>query len=104
MQPDRFAQAAVWLENARAGDVARTHVADELLAELSDLGKPAPSDVAEVARALDRFYMTTRYPDALAGANPLHVYRAADAHLAKQWATQILTYVERQIEDAKQSQ
>lgn len=62
---------------AVADDHPRTRVADVLVGELVDLGIDVPVDVAEAANRLDLFYMGSRYPDALVGADPLKVLQSA---------------------------
>ncbi len=46
-------------------DIARTHVLTLLLDELRAAGHPASEAVLAAARVLDRYYIPTRYPDAV---------------------------------------
>ena len=48
----------------------RTHVGGDLLEELAGLGESVPADVVVAANRLDLFYMGSRYPDAVGGADP----------------------------------
>ncbi len=68
-----------WLV-ALSGDVAREHLMQNLLAELAALGVAVPLELNGDALALGKFYVTTRYPDALGGADPRTAFLAAEAH------------------------
>lgn len=82
-----------------AGDAPTTHAAQMLLTALADLGEPAPDDVIKAANALDRFYIPTRYPDALDFADASLVFTTDDAHRAIAWADGVMNWVDRRIED-----
>ena len=68
-----------WLV-ALSGDVAREHMMQNLLTELDGLGVPIPIELTEDALALGKFYTTTRYPDALGGADPRTAFLATEAN------------------------
>ncbi len=68
-----------WLV-ALSGDVAREHMMQNLLAELNALGVPVTNELSEDALALGKFYTTTRYPDALGGADPRTAFLASEAN------------------------
>ncbi|MBC5799362.1 MAG: HEPN domain-containing protein [Candidatus Eremiobacteraeota bacterium] len=80
---------------ALAGDHPGTHVADVLVSELTDLGTDVPAEVIETANRLDLFYTGSRYPDALAGADPLKVLQADDAEAAAARARTVCDFVEK---------
>lgn len=69
------------------GDAVPTHNAHLLLRALSDLGEAVPDSVVGAANALDRYYIPTRYPDALDFADAALVYNALDAAQAIAWRT-----------------
>jgi HEPN domain-containing protein len=80
------------------GDAPRTHVAHELIAELTAAAIEIPDEVAEAARGLDKYYAPTRYPDALGGAQPGHAFVRSDAtnacfaaHAVVKWCAQTLS-------------
>ncbi len=69
-----------------SGDAVPTHELERLLVACDALGKGPGDDVRTRARSLDKFYIPTRYPDALASARSvlawceraIAVARAAD--------------------------
>ncbi len=86
-----------WLV-ALSGDVAREHLMQNLLSELSGLGVDVNSAFREDALALGKFYVTTRYPDALGGADPRTAFVTAEADEAARRATRILDMAAAAIE------
>jgi HEPN domain-containing protein len=72
----------------------RTHQLSLLLSLLPD---EVLSDLRVEITLLDRFYIPTRYPDALAGALPTGLPDAADAEEALAVATSVLRHAERQF-------
>ena len=81
-----------------AGDIARTHVAAELLAEVEEAQIPTPEDVRLAAIALDRYYAGTRYPDAMGDADPTKSFFQSDARGAIAHAERVVTWVRTAIE------
>ena len=77
---------------ALSDDHPRTHVADELLTELKALGVAVPDHVVSSANALDLYYVSSRYPDALAGADPTVVISCDDARIAIRRAESVLEF------------
>jgi HEPN domain-containing protein len=65
----------VWLH----GDYPRVHLIRALIEELAATDWTLPDDVARRARTLDKFYTTTRYPDALDYALPAEAFTHAEA-------------------------
>lgn len=77
---------------ALADDHPRTHVGGELVHELETLGESVPPDVARAASRLDLYYISSRYPDALGGADPLRVLDETDARSAVDQAERVVSY------------
>lgn len=82
-----------------AGDAVPAHAAQILLAALDDLSEPVPPSVAAAANALDRFYISTRYPDALDFADASLVFTTDDARRAMEWADVVMGWVEARINE-----
>jgi HEPN domain-containing protein len=72
----------------------RTHQLSLLIALLPDDILP---DLRPAIMLLDRFYIPTRYPDALPGALPEGLPGAADAEEALSVARQVLQQTEEQV-------
>jgi HEPN domain-containing protein len=67
------------------------HSVVQLLNDFSER-RTLPADAwGECARALDQFYIPTRYPDSLPGITPGQAYGAADSERALRCANVILT-------------
>ena len=84
-----------------SGDSVPTHAAATLLRALADLGEAVPQNVALAANALDRFYISTRYPDALDFADASLVFSTDDARRAIAWADAVMTWVDARIGEMK---
>lgn len=80
-----------------SGDAMPTHAAQTLLRALADLGELVPGDVARAANALDRFYIPTRYPDALDFADASLVFTTDDARRAISWADTVIAWSDARI-------
>ncbi len=76
-----------------AGDVARTHVAAELIEELREANVACPEPIRMAAVTLDRYYAQTRYPDALGDADPTRSFFEADARAAAEMAERVVSWV-----------
>jgi len=74
----------------------RTHQLSLLLALLPD---EVLSDLRVEITLLDRFYIPTRYPDALAGALPTGLPDGTDAKEALQVDTSVIRWAERRFGD-----
>jgi HEPN domain-containing protein len=81
------------------GDAPRTHVAYQLIQELTETNAVMPEDIADAARGLDKFYAPTRYPDALGGVNPLHAFSISDATNACAAARSVIAWCSKQLEE-----
>ena len=77
---------------AVADDHPRTPVGGDLVLELRGVGVAVHEDVAAAANALDLYYASSRYPDALAGADPLRVISTGDAHRAVERAHLVFSF------------
>jgi HEPN domain-containing protein len=85
------------LLTALQGDAIPTHHAHVLLAALGDLREQVPRAVTTAANALDRYYVPTRYPDALDFADASVVYGADDAAQALGWADTVLAWADERV-------
>ena len=62
-------------------DVPRAHTIADLLADLAGI-EPTIATSFREATALDPFYVSTRYPDAIGGAIPAASFHRSEAELA----------------------
>lgn len=72
----------------RGAELIRSHSCIELSRELQINGK-----LEEAARILDQYYISTRYPDALAGAMPYETYTEKQAAEALEFAALFINTV-----------
>jgi HEPN domain-containing protein len=86
-----------------SGDAIPTHELERLVAACASLGADAPSAVRSSARSLDKYYVPTRYPDALGFADAALAYGAADVDVAltaadvvRAWCVQAIALARRQ--------
>ncbi len=86
-----------------AGDVERTHVAAELIEEVIGAGAMPDNDVRRAAIRLDRYYVTTRYPDAMGDADPTASFFAADAVSAILDADTVILWVRSELTSHERS-
>jgi HEPN domain-containing protein len=80
--------ALIWV----AGDRPRTHQLGALVAELAVHRPDAPIALGDIA-ALDPYYVTTRYPDAIGGSVPGASFFAPEGRLALERAARVVEYV-----------
>jgi HEPN domain-containing protein len=76
---------------AHAGDAARDHAIVALLAEAETFAAVAPA-LLDRARRLDKFYVATRYPDALGGLDPTIMFGESEATEAVGWAELVVAF------------
>lgn len=81
----------------RQGERIRTHGVLHLVERVS-VYVPGVSGLADAARSLDRFYITTRYPDALPHGTSKEYFCEADFKSAHTAATRILTEARAALE------
>jgi len=86
---------------AMIDDIARTHVLTLLLDELRAAGHSATEDILSAARVLDRYYVPTRYPDAVGDVDPARFFAPADAHDAIVLTERIFAFVDALLRDPK---
>ena len=58
-------------------------------------------EIREFARKLDRFYIATRYPDAVPEGTPKEFYSKEDSKRAMGYAKRIIAFVEVKIDDLR---
>ncbi len=73
----------------RCGDAPRTHTIADLVRELATCDASFAETFRE-ATALDPFYVSTRYPDAIGGAIPAASFHTAEAELALSRARSVI--------------
>jgi len=73
------------------------HSAARLIRELPDTVKPDFIALLELALALDKLYIPTRYPDALPNLTPSEAYTQREAETAIQAAQAILNVVQAKL-------
>ncbi len=76
---------------ALTDDHLRTHATSLLLRELREVAA-IPEDVAADALALDLYYASARYPDAVSDDDPGEVVQRSDAQLALGRAERVLEF------------
>jgi HEPN domain-containing protein len=82
---------------AVAGDVMRSHLSDTLLMEARDMAVHIPEDIINDAQALDKFYIASRYPDAL-GSDITTAFKSDEAAAAITRVERVLAYVRATID------
>lgn len=83
----------------RSGDYQRTHLIGDLVEELRRVDVPLADALTEL-RALDNYYLPTRYPDALGGAVPALTFQREETDLARDRVARGLRVVERLLAEA----
>jgi HEPN domain-containing protein len=76
------AEKAAKAAHAALGQEAWGHVVTELLDALRPSGAGIDEELLDRARALDKLYIPTRYPNGLAGGAPADFYTRAEAQRA----------------------
>jgi HEPN domain-containing protein len=87
------AEKAVKALHESRGDEPWGHAAASLL----ELAGDAPQGVMDAARALDRHYIPTRYPNTHPEGAPGDLYTARDAEQALTDAEEVLDHVDRRL-------
>jgi HEPN domain-containing protein len=82
--------ALIWL----AGDRPRTHEIGLLVAEIATHNEDAGAALGDVA-ALDPYYVTTRYPDAIGGGVPGMKFFEPETRLALDRVERAIRFVDR---------
>jgi HEPN domain-containing protein len=76
------AEKAAKAAHAALGQEAWGHVVTELLDALRSSGAGVDAQLLDRARALDKLYVPTRYPNGLAGGAPTDFYTQSEAERA----------------------
>lgn len=76
----------------RCGDRPRVHFIQRILLEIAESGIAVTEDVSEV-RALDVYYTSSRYPDALGGAEPALTFSSKPSEAALRLVDVALDFV-----------
>jgi len=85
------------------GDVIPTHELDRLVSACDRVGAIVPDDVRSDARSLDKFYISTRYPDALGFADAALTYQLRDAETAIASATRVREWCNEGLAEVRAS-
>jgi len=88
------AEKAVKALHLERGQEAWGHVVARLLAEL---GQRLPDDLLDKARALDAFYVPTRYPNGFPEGAPFDHYASLQSTEAIEYAREILDFARVQM-------
>lgn len=94
------AEKAVKAVHAARGQEAWGHVVTELLQALGPSGNEIDDALLDRARALDKLYIPTRYPNGLAGGAPTDFYTRAEAERAIGDAEVVLASCRRMLSRA----
>lgn len=84
---------------AYCGDAARDHSIVTLLTECESAGILIEPSLVDDARRLDKFYVSSRYPDALGGLDPTSMFGASEAAEATTRALRFLEFAKQTIDD-----
>ena len=84
---------------ALTDDHPRAHTGGILIQEIEQTGRDVPAHIASAANRLDLFYMGSRYPDALGGADPSKVIQRSDAVLAIEQARSVYEFAADLVRD-----
>lgn len=74
------------------GDYARTHVIGDLIVELREANASLAERLSGL-QALDAYYQSTRYPDALGGAVPALTFQKEEAQLGLDRVAQAISII-----------
>ena len=84
---------------AVTGDHARTHSAGAIVGELRRLDVAFDEGVEADARALDLYYLASRYPDAVADNDPGDVVPVEDPKRALERSARVQQFARRIVDD-----
>jgi HEPN domain-containing protein len=115
MQHDRAVVASYWLATAtqdhavairlsdempnvaRFQDAARDHSIVALLAECTTAGIAYGASLLDDTRRLDKFYVSSRYPDALGGLDPTTMFGISEASESALRALRFIAFAKHTI-------
>jgi predicted nucleotidyltransferase len=81
----------------RETSIPHLHVLRELLEACADAGDAPPNDVREGALSLEKFYVPTRYPDALGWADAAVAFTRRDAEGARDDAGAVVAWADGRL-------
>lgn len=84
-----------------SGDAIPTHELERLMSTIVKLDIIVPQEVRADARSLDKYYVSTRYPDALGFADAALAYQPRDADAAIADAERVRKWCEGEIASAR---
>ena len=83
------------------GKIVKGHSTFDLLKTLETFGISILEELLKCARKLDKFYIPTRYPDAIGLGSPFENFDSEDFEVAVKCSESILSFVKREFENAK---
>ena len=83
------------------GDSVPTHELERLLEAINGVLPDVPEAIRTPARSLDKYYVPTRYPDALGFANAALAFTSADVDSASETARAVVEWCWSEIELAR---
>ena len=84
---------------ARCGDSARDHSIVALLAECTISGLSISENLIDDARRLDKFYVSSRFPDALGELDPTTMFGKAEAYEAASRSLPFVAFAKNVLRD-----
>jgi HEPN domain-containing protein len=83
------------------GKIIKGHSIFDLLKAVETFGITIPEDMLKCARRLDKFYIPTRYPDAIGLGSPFESFDEDDFKVALRCCESILFFIESEFRNAK---
>jgi HEPN domain-containing protein len=83
------------------GKIVKGHSIFDLLKTLEMFGLVLTEELLRCARKLDKFYIPTRYPDAIGLGSPFEGFDSEDFDLALQCCESILLFIKKEFENVK---
>ncbi|MCX7912969.1 MAG: HEPN domain-containing protein [Thermodesulfovibrionales bacterium] len=83
------------------GKIVKGHSIFDLLKNLELFGFAITGDLLKCARKLDKFYIPTRYPDAIGLGSPFESFDSEDFEVALRCSETILLFVKKEFENVK---
>lgn len=86
---------------ASLGKIVKGHSIYDLLKTLETYGFEITKELLRCARKLDKFYIPTRYPDAIGLGSPFESFDSEDFDIALRCSEAILLFIKKEFENAK---
>ncbi|MCX8030273.1 MAG: HEPN domain-containing protein [Thermodesulfovibrionales bacterium] len=83
------------------GKIVKGHSIFDLLKTLELFGFATTEELLKCARKLDKFYIPTRYPDAIGLGSPFESFDSEDFEVALRCSEAILLFVKKEFENVK---